>query len=205
MSDFKEFDNPWSAENSEWFGEEVNKWGIDSSFFQNTTTSQNKKRPSWSKVFEGYPKDESGTDDRSAEAVFTSILGDNYDRNTFTNACATRVSLGLLNGGMTVKKDFIVQKGKFKGKGFIASAVNLKNWLSRSEVWGDADEEIKGPSDVMDVKKTIGEKNGIYIILGGFSSGISGHATLWIGGEKNAFGGHNYISYGGTIYFWELT
>jgi len=28
---------------------------------------------------------------------------------------------------------------------------------------------------------------------------------LWIGGEKNAFGGHNNISYGGTIYFWELT
>ncbi|MDD3005440.1 hypothetical protein [Flavobacterium sp.] len=26
MSDFKEFENPWSAENSEWFGEEKDKW-----------------------------------------------------------------------------------------------------------------------------------------------------------------------------------
>ncbi len=26
MSDFKEFKNPWSAENSEWFGEEKDKW-----------------------------------------------------------------------------------------------------------------------------------------------------------------------------------
>lgn len=26
MNDFKEFDNPWSAETSEWFGEEKDKW-----------------------------------------------------------------------------------------------------------------------------------------------------------------------------------
>ena len=26
MSDFKEFKNPWSADNSEWFGEEKDKW-----------------------------------------------------------------------------------------------------------------------------------------------------------------------------------
>ena len=26
MSDFKEFENPWSADNSEWFNEEKDKW-----------------------------------------------------------------------------------------------------------------------------------------------------------------------------------
>lgn len=110
----------------------------------------------------------------------------------------------MLNGGVTVIKDFIIQKGEFKGKGFIASAINLKKWLSRSEVWGNADKEIQGPSDLVDVKSAIDNRNGIYIIIGGFGGGVSGHATLWIGSEKDAFGGHNYISYGGSIYFWEL-
>ncbi|MDD3005443.1 T6SS effector amidase Tae4 family protein [Flavobacterium sp.] len=203
MSDFKEFKNPWSAENSEWFGEEKEKWGIDLSL-SGTFTKKVQIRPKWAKVYTGYPKNNSGTDDENADIVFKSILGDNYDRETFTNACATRVSLGLLNGGVTVKKDFLIQKGEFKGKGFIASAINLKDWLSRSEVWGNADEEIQGPSDLVDVKSAIDNRNGIYIIIGGFGGGVSGHATLWIGTQKDAFGGHNYVSYGGSVYFWEL-
>ena len=47
-------------------------------------------------------------------------------------------------------------------------------------------------------------KNGVYIILGGFSPPTTGHATLWIGIKNDVIGGHNYIDYGGTVYFWEL-
>ncbi len=174
---------------------------------ENTTSTIITSRPKWVKVYEGYPKNDAGTDNKSADLVFKSILGDNYDRGIFSNACATRVSLGLLNGCMTVKKDFIIQQGEFKGKGFVASAANLKKWLS--EIWskGDekgADEKIEGPSDIIDVKNIIGERNGVYVILGGFGGGVSGHATLWIGANKDVVGGHNYVSYGGTIYFWEL-
>lgn len=161
-------------------------------------------RPKWSKVYAGYPKNAAGTDDLPAVAVFKSILGDNYDRKIFTNACATRVSLGLLNAGVTLRVEFKIQKGEFEGKGFIASAKNLKTYLERSDVLGKVDEKIEGISDITKVKRIIGKRNGIYIILGGFGQGITGHATLWIGAKQDVIGGHNYASYGGTIYFWEL-
>jgi hypothetical protein len=112
--------------------------------------------------------------------------------------------LGLLNAGIDVKKEFIIQKGRFKGKGFIASAINLKKWLGQSTVFGNADEIFSGPADILNVKNTIGNRNGIYIIVGGFGEGISGHASLWVGSQEDVIGGHNYITVGGNIYFWEL-
>lgn len=208
-----EYKNPWGAGGKFWPPKwQDNKWvaSADGARKEAEEQEESKKktklqtRPPWNKVFEGYPKNEAGNDDQNAVEVFTSILGENYDRDIFTNACATRVSLGLLNGGTNVEKNFLIQKGKFKGKGFIASAIGLKKWLSRSDVWGSPDNTIEGPTDLVDVQKFIGNKNGVYIILGGFSADISGHATLWIGATKNAFGGHNYISYGGTVNFWEL-
>ncbi|WP_123806073.1 hypothetical protein [Neisseria chenwenguii] len=54
-------------------------------------------------VIKGY---QAGTDDEPASAVFIKILGKNYDTATFGNACATRVSLGLINGGMRIKPAF---------------------------------------------------------------------------------------------------
>jgi len=209
MSEFKEFENPWSADNSEWFNEEQDKWfdgGEFTEWLREVPKNQLsiRKRPRWAKVYEGYPKDSSGVNDLDSVSVFSEILGNNYDRSIFTNACATRVSLGLLNGGMIVSKNFEIKNGKFKGKGFIASAIGLKDWLSRNNVWGEADEFIKGSSDITDVKKRLGSRNGIYIIIGGFNGGISGHATLWIGAIKDAFAGNNYVSYGGDVYFWEL-
>ncbi|AIL45478.1 MULTISPECIES: T6SS effector amidase Tae4 family protein [Elizabethkingia] len=168
-------------------------------------TSVRIKRPSWKDVYEGYPK--SGNNDRSADLVFSALLGENYDRKTFANACATRVSLGLLNGKMSVRKDFEIQKGDFKGKGFIASAGSLKKWLEKESVWGAPDVEVPGPSNITAVANKINEgkiKNGVYIIIGGFGGGVTGHATLWIGANKDVIGGHNYVDYGGSVYFWEL-
>lgn len=161
-------------------------------------------RPAWKDVYEGYPKNAAGNDDLPAEQVFTSILGANYDRDVFSNACATRVSLGLLNGGMKVKREFNILVGKFKGKSFIASAVNLKNWLSLPSVWGTADEVISSPRTLAAVAATINGRNGVYTIIGGFAGGVTGHATLWVGATNDVIGGHNYIGGAGTVHFWEL-
>jgi hypothetical protein len=162
------------------------------------------ERPRWKDVFDGYPKTANGLDDLPSEDVFTSILGADYDTEIFNNACATRVSLGLLNAAITLPKDFIVQVGKFKGKGFIASAASLKKNLSLPAYFGTADIIIKNPASAIEVRNKINNKNGIYIILGGFSGGISGHSTLWIGSQKDVIGGHNYISNSREIHFWEL-
>ncbi len=194
------FKNPWDYRDSIWYNEEREKWGIN----QNINNIASQVRPKWKLVYDGYSKNESGTDDKDADTIFKEILGNDYDKNIFTNACATRVSLGLLNGGVNVRKDFLIQKGKYKGKGFIASAINLKNWLSQSSIWGNPDETFTGPADITDVRSKIGSRNGVYTIIGGFGGGVSGHATLWVGAENDVIGGHNYISYGGAIYFWEL-
>ena len=162
-------------------------------------------RPNWNSVYEGYPTTDGKKDDLPAADVFTSILGSKYDTKTFKNACATRVSLGLLNAGIILTKpDFLVQVGKFKGKGFIASALNLKNCLSQPTYFGDADIIINNPSSLDEVQNRIKSKNGIYIIIGGFGPGVSGHSTLWVGSENNVIGGHNYINNEAVIYFWEL-
>ena len=166
-------------------------------------------RPTWKLVYEGYPKNATNTDDLPATSIFPELLGDDYDKSIFGNACATRVSLGLLNGKMTVKTAFKITNKKhiFFNKGFQTSASGLQIWLSKKNVWGSADVKVTGPSDINTVADKINEKkikNGVYIILGGFGGGISGHATLWIGNNRNVIGGHNYVDYGGTVYFWEL-
>jgi len=148
--------------------------------------------------------------------VFKYILGSNYDRKLFNNGGAARISVSLIEAGMDVKQDFLVQDGsEFKKKliqknsengnkriGFIASAKNLQEWLS--SVWGKADVEIKGKTTIEDVQAAINGRNGIYIILGGFDSGASGATTLWLGSSNDALGGLNYVYKGGTVYFWEL-
>ena len=152
------FKNPWDYRDSIWYNEERKKWDIPQNI--NAVTAQ--IRPKWKLVFEGYPKNNAGTDDKDTDSVFKEILGDKYDKKMFSNACATRVSLGLLNSGVDVKKDFLIQLGRFKGKGFIASAINLKKWLNLSSVWGNPDESFVGPADITDVKSKIGNRNGVY-------------------------------------------
>lgn len=162
------------------------------------------RRPPWNKVYEGYPKNKNDPlQDESADAIFPAILGEQYDKNIFSNACATRVSLGLLNAGMNVKPAFkIINKSHpYFGKGFQSSAKGLQVWLT--QIWGKADIVIKGPTTIATVNQAINGRNGIYIILGGFAGGVTGHSTLWIG-EQGRTIGHDYIDYGGDVYFWEL-
>lgn len=185
-------------------------------------TSKGKmKRPSWSDVYYGYPKT-TNHQDLPAEKVFENVFGTNYDKKTFGDACGTRVSLALITGGVNVKNDFRITNRKFHlyGGGFIASAIGLKNWLSRDDVFGKADiiiqEKYKGqPFDkskpditLKEVQNKIGSKNGIYIMLpksGYFStSATTGHATLWVGRNRNAISGKNHAIGAKEIHFWEL-
>jgi hypothetical protein len=183
---------------------------------QSSLGSQLSLRPKWTDVYRGYPKNNLGTDDKPADDVFKEILGDNYDTNTFSNACATRVSLGFLEANFSVRKDFLIQKGKFKGKGFIASAVGMKNWLLSTNAFKAPDVKIdtnkspylnkQGLITLGDLQSEIGNKNGVYIIIpySGCFSSASGHVTLWVGSENDVIGGHNYAGCIGQMYFWEL-
>ena len=170
--------------------------------------SEQIQRPSFKKLLKGYPKYKEyggGYDDMSTEDIFKMVLGDNYDKSMFTNACATRVSIALNKAGIDVRKDFIIQVGDLKGKGFIASALSLRKWLTSQ--FGTADEIIKNPKNFNQVSKEIDGRQGIYIMhpkAEAFSnSSISGHATLWVGGAiNNAIGNHNHINQAKSIYFW---
>lgn len=162
------------------------------------------KRPKWDDVYHGYPKVNPGTpyeNDLPAPKVFTSIFGANYDKVTFGNACATRLSLGLINAKIKVKTEYSIAEGPNKGKGIIVSAVNMGNWLKDKQL-GKPDEKIENPKSFNEVANKIGKRRGIYILISNDSRWASGHATLWHDG--NAIGGHNYYEHAKVIYFWEL-
>ena len=88
------FKNPWSHNNSPWYNQEKERWYGNQS--QTSPKHQVVGRPKWIDVFEGYPKNMSGTDDLSTTEVFERVRGEEYDRKIFTNACATRVSFSVV-------------------------------------------------------------------------------------------------------------
>jgi len=174
-----------------------------------SSASLHVRRPKWEDVYKSYPH--INEVDKPTDDVFKYILGNNYDRKTFNNGGAARISISLIEAGMEMKKDFLVQDvSEFKKKliqqnkdnekkriGFIASAKSLQEWLS--SVWGKADVEIKGKTTLDAVKGAVNGRNGVYVILGGFESGASGATTLWIGAKNDALGGLNYVHKGGTV------
>ncbi|WP_164465219.1 T6SS effector amidase Tae4 family protein [Chryseobacterium lactis] len=162
------------------------------------------KRPKWDDVYHGYPKVNPGTpseNDMPASKVFTTIFGSNYDKTVFSNACATRVSLGLINAKIKVKTEYTIKEGPNKDKGITVSAANMGTWLKEKQ-FGKPDEEIKNPKSFNEVADKIGDRKGIYILISNDARWASGHATLWHDG--NAIGGHNYYEHAKVIYFWEL-
>lgn len=171
----------------------------------NVTSFVSHGRPGWKEVYAGYPKVNEGTmheNDLPANDVFLSVLGEDYDRSVFSNACATRISIALNHSGLNVKKDFMIGQGPLMGKGMIASALNLKNWLSSSQVLGEPDVVIKKPQSLEELRSAIGTKKGIYVLESDDYNWASGHATLWYDGH--AIGNHDYYSHAKEIYFWEL-
>lgn len=162
-------------------------------------------RPLWADVYDGYPKVNAGTryeNDQPAGEVFESILGENYNQEIFTNACATRVSIALNHAKVTVRQDFRISHGPYKGGGIIASATNLKKWLSSSNIFGEADVIIRNPQSFNELATAIGTKRGIYVMESNDFNWATGHATLWYDGH--ALGHHDYYSHGKEICFWEL-
>lgn len=169
------------------------------------STSLQINRPKWIDVYKHYPKINAGSlneNDEPAVSIFKKNFGENYDRQVFTNACATRVSIALLGANIKVKGDFVIQKGEYKGKGIITSAIKLLEWLSSDSVFGKADIVINSPSSFNDVYSKLKEKKGIYILESNNYRWASGHATLWYNG--NAIGKHNYWKHAKSIHFWEL-
>lgn len=163
-------------------------------------------RPSWEKVYEGYPKIEKDgmVNDLDAPSVFQSIFGEDYDQVTFTNACATRLSLGLLHANVKIRGEYSIKTGVLIDKSIIVSASNMVKWLHRN--FGNPDETIKSPQTYEEIVNTIGDRKGIYAMIperpGRF--GASGHVTLWVNG--NVIGGisHSYYDSAHVVYFWEL-
>lgn len=161
-------------------------------------------RPAWSKVYEGYPK-RGAYGELKAEEVFTSIFGPDYDRKNLGNACATRVSLALLNAGVNIdKKEYVIRIGKFKDKVIIVSAVNMVAWLKRK--FGEPDVTIKEPQSLSVIQAQIGNRKGIYAMLPKSSKQFeaTGHVTLWVGHTVMGGDGHSYYTQARVVYFWEL-
>jgi hypothetical protein len=207
MSLLKNFINPWGLDTGV-----LDTGVLDTDVLSINADSQLKNRPAWKLVYKGYPKDVSGTDDKPTDQVFKEILGDKYDPKIFTNACATRLSLGLIAANYTVRTDYRIQIGQYEGKGFITSAIKMKNWLLTKKEFEtpdfkiNTDEKTRGKITLKYLQSKIGSKNGIYIVIpypGCFDS-ATGHVTLWIGAKKDVVGGHNYVECAGDIYFWQL-
>lgn len=68
------------------------------------------------------------------------------------------MSIALLGANIKVKGDFVIQKGEYKGKGIITSAIKLLKWLSSDSVFGKADIVINSPSCFNDVYSKLKEK-----------------------------------------------
>lgn len=134
--------------------------------------------------------------------MFESVFGRGYDTQTFRNACAACVSLGLLNAGIAVKREYSVQTGAFKGKGITTSAANMVNWLKT--YFGTPDVTVENPISFDAVAEKIGSRKGIYAMLPKSAAqfGASGHVTLWH--NRNAIGSNHYATLAKAVYFWEL-
>ena len=98
---------------------------------------------------------------------------------TWTNGCATKVSLALAAAGQKVDSAYIATSGPEKGTPLQTSAMGLKNNLTK--LWGEPDVKVKGAITESELQKKVGQGNtGIMICAPcGFGGGASGHATVW--------------------------
>ena len=143
---------------------------------------QKPNRPKWEDVYAGYPKNADGTDDLPAPQVFKKVFGDLYDETTqkistsngvhttLENACATRISMALINAKYYFNEgNFNGQTGAYKSKKIITQVRYLKDTLLSAPAFGDPDVVIKtsqspylnknGKITLSDVKSRIGNKN----------------------------------------------
>lgn len=160
--------------------------------------------------------------------MFSSVFGSIYNPTEETieingkkismiNACATRMSLALLNANYNLnsKRDFLCQTGKYRGKGIITKIKKMRDYLFESIGSPDifiSTEDEKSPYygrtrqiSEEEVRKIIGYKNGIYLVYRpGAYTDANGHVSLWLKREMNTIDNPD-TGVIGELCFWELT
>lgn len=129
---------------------------------------------------------------------------------SFTNGCATKVSLALNAAGQSVPPGFMVTGGPQKGKSIQTSASGLKDVLVGK--WGQPDVMVSGKINESDLLKKIGsDKTGVLICTPCGFSGASGHATIWspfkgLSGDGGTADDTNYHlnNDSAKIYYWKV-
>ncbi|MDD3005438.1 type VI secretion system amidase effector protein Tae4 [Flavobacterium sp.] len=188
MSDFKEFKNPWSAENSEWFGEEKDKWfegGEYTEWLKELPERKNgevfiNSNLNWDELSKNYPSSIVST-----KELYNSIKGglpENLARNpaSWENSCAIRMSRGLNYSGVKLPKASsnggnIIGDDKFN---YWIRVKDLKEYLIKLlQNKFTLIEEVGGINAVEKFKN----KKGIIVFDVSGWSNATGHFTLWDG------------------------
>ena len=118
--------------------------------------------------------------------------------NSFSNGCATKVSLALQAAGKHVPAGFTVQEGPMKGKTIQTSAMGLAKKLGTPDVTFEG--EIKSR---FDFDRLVGGIL-IYSNPGWRADGISGHATVYHQGNTVDGSLYHIQESAGEIRFWEV-
>lgn len=168
-------------------------------------------RPGWEDMRVSY---QNLANDATTSEVFASLFGSDYNKVTFNNSCAARVSLSLLNVGVNdAGNSFNVmnKESPFRGKGITVSAVKMREFFKKK--WGNPEVPIfktRDTTTLADLQKEIGARKGVFSFVASDPKafGASGHITLWngdgvISGEKYA-----NLAYAdgnpGSVCLWEL-
>lgn len=173
----------------------------------------------YSTIYANWPKNNDNNNDKPSREVFSSLFGSKFNPLTelldlgngqtalLNNACATHASIAFWLSGIDIPKkywDFIASQGDIKNKGFITTAAKFLTYVKTPSALGMYSEEIVQPGTLDAIKKRIGGKTGLYLMIPNSVSvfGATGHVGLWTGYE--VLGTHDYASYAKVVYFWEL-
>ncbi len=119
--------------------------------------------------------------------------------SSFSNGCATKVSLALQAAGKNVPAGFRVQDGPMKGKTIQTSAKGLANKLGKPDV------SYTGDIDADKLNKMIAGRTGVLICAAcGFGAGVSGHATVYHNGKTVDSTSYHLDNPSAEIKFWEV-
>ena len=130
---------------------------------------------------------------------------------SFSNGCATKVSLALAAAGQKVPAAFVTTSGQQKGTPIQTSAGSLKDKLV--SLWGQPDVKVTGAITEEELLKKIGNKKTGVLICSpcGFGPSCTGHATVWSRshGTNKTGGTADDTSYHlnnpeANIYFWKV-
>lgn len=179
MSDFKEFDNPWSADNSEWFGEEMEKWLTGTSNKKQNTVELNSNL-TWEELSKNYPASTIMTKD--LYEVIGGGLPENLRSNpsSWENSCAIRMSRALNYSGIKLPKA-PSNGGNIVGKDKLNYWIRVKDLTKYLvEMLEDRFPLIKEDGGIDAVNSFKGKKGIIVFDVSGWSN-ATGHFTLWDG------------------------